>query len=155
MQRNCVLLVYLDKPHQCRRIKLCLKCEIWPLHLDMFPCNPKTGVCFHHLVMWGNLLLLLCLIGLITWCILPLYNIINFPIMHSISFTCSVGSSGDISSGFFFRTSASYVCSCTGYGWCYGFFYVLWPNWCKSSFTYADIDMSTYRLVSFHFIVIL
>ena len=57
LQRERVLQVKLDMTHQCWRVKSCLKREIWPLHLDMLKCNPKTGVPFSHLFLWGHFLL--------------------------------------------------------------------------------------------------
>ena len=57
LKRNCVLPVQSDMTHQCWHEKSCLKREIRPLHLDVFPCNPKIGVRFSHLVLWSNFLL--------------------------------------------------------------------------------------------------
>ena len=78
LQRNCVLLVHSYMKHWCRRVKLCLKREIWPLHLDMLPCNQKLVHVFLILFCGGNLLLPLCLMVLSTCGIPPLNTIKNF-----------------------------------------------------------------------------
>ena len=75
LQSNCMLPVQSYITHRCLHIKSCLKREIWPLHLDMLPCNPKIGVRFSHLVIWGSFLLPLCYMVLITCCIPPSHNI--------------------------------------------------------------------------------
>ena len=75
LQSECVLLVQTDTTHRRRRIKLYLKREIWPLHLDMLPCNPKMGVHFSHLILWGHFFFPLFLTGIGTYCLLPSHNI--------------------------------------------------------------------------------
>ena len=52
-----------------------MKREIWPLNLDMLPCNQKIGVRFSHIVLWVNLLFPFFLMVLITWCLTPSHNI--------------------------------------------------------------------------------
>ena len=42
---------------------------------NILPCNPKIAVHFSHLVMPGQFLLKLCLIGLVMCCISPSHNI--------------------------------------------------------------------------------
>ena len=41
----------------------------------MLPCNPKVGVHFSHIVLLGNFLFQLCVMGKSTCCTPPFYNI--------------------------------------------------------------------------------
>ena len=147
LYRNCVLPGFKDIRHRCRRVKSCLKREIWPLDFDMLPCNPKIGVHFFHLVLWGHFLLALCLIGLCTCCLTP-HILSDFPFMCLIWLTQSVVSAGDMSISFIFWVSAPYDLSGARYGWYCGFFGVLWLNCCRDSFAFKGIDMSKYCFYS-------
>ena len=100
-QRYCVLPVHSDVTHRFRHVKSCLKHEIWTLHLDLLPCNPKNWCTFFSSCSVGSFLVAILLNGTkhVLSTPLPWYN--NFPIIHSIHFTHSVGSVGDISISLF------------------------------------------------------
>ena len=50
----------------------------------MLPCNPKIGVRFSHIVLWGHLLLMLCVMGLSIFFLPPLYDIRTFQLYIQI-----------------------------------------------------------------------
>ena len=109
-------MVQSDTKKWCRHIKSFPKREIVQRHLDGFPYNIKTDLYFFSSCSVGSIIDDMSINGnrnvLSTLCA----QCNNYPTIHSILFTLSADSNGDVSSGFMFCASTPYVIYGDGYG---------------------------------------